>query len=70
MQRDPARLFAEAAAAGLYHNDLRQASYPRVQIITIQEMINGKRPQMPPPSSPFAQAPLERERAEQLKMES
>ncbi|MDO8616584.1 MAG: DNA methyltransferase [Dehalococcoidia bacterium] len=54
---------AEAAAAGHYHNDLWQKDYPRIQILTIEDILNGKRPQMPPQRSPFAKAPLEREAA-------
>ncbi len=56
----------EAAAAGTYHSDLWQHSYPRVQILTVADVLAGKRVQMPPAQSPFAQAPLEREKAQQL----
>lgn len=58
-------MVTEAAGAGFYHNDLWQKDYPRVQIITVEEVLAGKRPDMPPQISPFAEAPLERERAEQ-----
>jgi site-specific DNA-methyltransferase (adenine-specific) len=51
----------EAASAGFYHNDLWQRDYPRVQIVTVEEMLTGKRPDIPPTRSPFAQAPTERE---------
>ena len=54
-------MVTEAAAAGFYHNDFWQKDYPRVQIMTVEEMLAGKRPQMPSTRSPFAQAPLERE---------
>jgi DNA modification methylase len=54
-------MITEAAAAGFYHNDFWQKDYPRVQILTVEEMLSGKRPQMPQGRSPFAQAPLERE---------
>jgi len=39
-----------------------------VQILTVAEILAGKRPLMPAPQSPFAHAPLEREKATQLKM--
>lgn len=55
----------EAAAAGFYHNEFWQKDYPRVQIITVEEMLNDKRPELPSTRSPFAQAPLEREEAKQ-----
>ncbi|HKZ50973.1 MAG TPA: restriction endonuclease, partial [Dehalococcoidia bacterium] len=58
-------MVAEAAAAGFYRSDFWQRDYPRVQIITVEEMLAGKRPEIPSPRSPFAQAPVERERAEQ-----
>ncbi len=55
----------KAASAGFYHNDFWQKDYPRVQILTVEEMLSGKRPQVPAIRPPFAQAPLERERASQ-----
>lgn len=58
-------MLTEAAAAGLYHNDFWQKDYPRVQVITVEEMLHGKRLVLPPTRSPFAQAPLEREQAKQ-----
>jgi hypothetical protein len=54
-------MVTEAASAGFYHNDFWQKDYPRVQILTVEEMLSGKRPQVPQGRSPFAQAPLERE---------
>ena len=54
-------MVTEAASAGFYHNDFWQKDYPRVQILTVEEMLAGKRPDMPSTRSPFAQAPLERE---------
>lgn len=50
-------MITEAAAAGLYHNDFWHRDYPRVQIITVEEMLGGKRPDIPWGRSPFAQAP-------------
>ncbi len=61
-------MLVEAAAAGHYHNDFWQKGYPRIQILTIEEILNGKRPQMPPQRSPFAKAPLEREAAKTERM--
>jgi DNA modification methylase len=54
-------MVTEAAAAGFYHNDFWDKDYPRVQILTVEEMLAGKRPQVPQGRSPFAQAPTERE---------
>ena len=58
----------EAASAGIYHSEFWQKDYPRVQIITIEELLHGKLPEMPPSTSPFAQAPRERPRGKQLKL--
>ncbi len=60
-------MLTEAATAGFYHSDFWQKDYPRVQTLTIEEMFAGRRPEMPPQTSPFAQAPLERERANQAR---
>jgi len=60
-------MITEAAAAGFYHNDFWQKDFPRLQILTIEEMLAGKRPQLPYGRSPFAQAPLEREGAQQAR---
>jgi site-specific DNA-methyltransferase (adenine-specific) len=38
----------EAAQAGFYHSELWEQDYPRVQILTINELLNGARVQMPP----------------------
>ena len=38
----------EAAQAGFYHSDLWEQDYPRVQILTIEELLNGAQIQMPP----------------------
>ncbi len=54
-------MVTEAASAGFYHNDFWDKDYPRVQILTVEEMLSGKRPDVPSTRSPFAQAPLERE---------
>jgi site-specific DNA-methyltransferase (adenine-specific) len=58
----------EAAASGYYESPLWQKKYPRIQIITIEDLLNGKRPDLPSAASPFAKAPLEREKAEQERL--
>jgi len=62
-RRHPIRL-TEAAVAGVYENDFWKKKYPRIQIITVLDLLNGKRPDMPWGGSPFAKAPVERERGE------
>lgn len=41
-------MMREAVAAGLYHSDLWQRDYPRVQIRTVKELIDGKGIDLPP----------------------
>jgi len=38
----------EAAGAGFYHSEVWNRDYPRVQILTIPELLNGKQIDMPP----------------------
>ncbi|MEX0786685.1 MAG: DNA methyltransferase [Dehalococcoidia bacterium] len=53
----------EAAGAGFYESEFWEKKYPRLQILTVEEMLAGKKPEMPPQRSPFAEAPRERQRA-------
>ncbi|MBF8267765.1 MAG: methylase, partial [Dehalococcoidia bacterium] len=39
---------AAALAAGLYHNPLMNTHHPRIQIMTIAELLEGKSPNLPP----------------------
>ncbi|MBI4289470.1 MAG: restriction endonuclease [Chloroflexi bacterium] len=47
----------EAVAAGSYHSPLWDRDFPRIQIVTIEELFQGKALNMPPITSPFAKAP-------------
>jgi site-specific DNA-methyltransferase (adenine-specific) len=66
LSRPTKDMITEAAAAGSYHNQLWQRDYPRIQILTIEQLLKGKQPDMPSQRSPFAQAALESEKATQL----
>src|SRR2546426_2992657 len=61
-------IVTEAAAAALYRNEFWEKEYPRVQILTVEEVLAGKRPQMPAQQAPFAKGPLEREAAKTERM--
>jgi site-specific DNA-methyltransferase (adenine-specific) len=50
----------EAASAGTYTSETWGKSYPRLQILTIADVLNGKKVDMPPQVSPFAVAPTEK----------
>ena len=51
----------EVVASGFYESELWQRKFPRLQIITVEEMLAGKRPSIPWGRAPFAKAPTERE---------
>jgi len=61
-------MITEAAASGFYESDFWKKKYLRVQIITVLDLLKGKRPEMPWGGSPFAKAPTEKEKAEQEAM--
>ncbi|MCL4506680.1 MAG: restriction endonuclease [Chloroflexi bacterium] len=55
---DPTQpMITEAAAAGFYHSPGWGQDYPRVQILTVAELLAGAPVQMPPPFGTFKQAP-------------
>lgn len=43
----------EAVSAGFYTSPLWQQDFPKIQILTIEEILNGARIQMPPGYTPF-----------------
>jgi site-specific DNA-methyltransferase (adenine-specific) len=47
----------EAAVSGLYHSPGWGQDYPRLQILTIEQLLNGATPQMPPAHGTFKAAP-------------
>lgn len=61
---EPSRDMAlEASTAGLYHSDLWNRDYPRVQILSIRELLGGKHPDLPASRQPtFQKAPRNQER--------
>ena len=50
MQQSTPAMRSEAAAAGQYKSPWRKEPYPRIQIITIPDLLAGKRIDYPPPS--------------------
>ncbi|MCU0499788.1 MAG: restriction endonuclease [Anaerolineae bacterium] len=49
-------MISEAAAARFYHSETWGRDYPRLQIVTIEDLLNGKAIEMPPAYSNFKQA--------------
>jgi len=46
----------EALSAGYYTSDLWQTDYPKIQILTIEQLFNGEKVQMPPAHGTFKKA--------------
>jgi site-specific DNA-methyltransferase (adenine-specific) len=46
----------EANHAGTYEHPHYPDAFPRIQIITIDELLSGKKPKMPPTMMPYIQA--------------
>jgi site-specific DNA-methyltransferase (adenine-specific) len=46
----------EAAEAGFYRSDGWNRNYPKIQILTIEELLTGKLPEMPPTHATFQKA--------------
>ena len=46
-----------AAAAGFYHSPGWNQEYPVIQIMTVEELLDGRQPHMPPARHTFQQAP-------------
>ena len=40
-------MITEAASSGFYQNDFWKKKYPRLQILTVRDVLKGKRPDMP-----------------------
>ena len=64
--RPPSReMRLEAVAAGHYESEFWGRKYARLQILTVADVLNGKKVEMPLRDAAFARAERERERAEQ-----
>jgi site-specific DNA-methyltransferase (adenine-specific) len=46
----------KALSAGYYTSDLWQKDYPRIQILTVEQLFQGDRVQMPPAHGTFQKA--------------
>lgn len=57
-------MLSEAASAGFYHSELWQKDYPRVQIFTVEQLLNGAEVKVPPTPRGF-EAFKKAEKAEQ-----
>jgi DNA modification methylase len=49
-------MIEEANRAGTYNHPHHAETYPRIQLITVDELLSGKKPHMPPTVLPYIQA--------------
>lgn len=56
LEEPSAEMVKEAVTAGFYHSEFWGKDYPRIQILTIGELLEGKEVLMPPPSGTFKEA--------------
>ncbi len=49
-------MLTESASAGFYHSPGWNKDYPRIQILTIEELLHGAEVKMPPQFGTFKQA--------------
>jgi hypothetical protein len=65
--RPPTNAMLEVAGqSGIYTYEANQANYPRVQIITVEELLNNVRPNLPTALLPYFQARRRYEEPDQL----
>jgi site-specific DNA-methyltransferase (adenine-specific) len=57
LEEPSGQMRTEAVTAGYYHSPGWDKDYPRIQTLTIEELLNGTRVDMPPPFGTFKQAP-------------
>jgi len=58
-------MIKEAAAARFWESEFWQQKFPRLQIMTVGEMLSGKRPNIPWGKVPFSKAPKEKKKPQQ-----
>jgi site-specific DNA-methyltransferase (adenine-specific) len=68
LERPTSFMVREAVPKGFYKSDTWNKEYPRVQILTIEELLSGKQPALAPTVSPYKEA-QRANTGEQLTME-
>jgi hypothetical protein len=58
----------EANRSGSYTWPVNGASFPRLQILTAEQLLAGELPKMPPALTPYLRAPRHAPEADQLKL--
>ena len=68
LEKPTSFMVREGVPKGFYRSDTWGKDYPRIQILTIEELLSGKQPALPPTISPYKQA-QKASTGEQLEME-
>lgn len=56
LEEPTSEMVKEAATAGFYHSEFWDKDYPKIQILTIGDLLEGKEVKMPPASGTFKEA--------------
>ena len=63
LKKPTREMITEAVAAGSYHSEFWSRDFPKIQILTAEDLLNKKTVAMPQQqASPFAKAPREKRR--------
>ena len=57
-----------AAKAGVYHWPFSGTDYPKIQLMTVQDILDGKRPNVPIEHGTLAKAPLIEDTGSQMSL--
>jgi len=60
-------MLSEAATAGFYHSAVWERDYQRIQILTIEELLQGVKPEIPPSKKLFEDLRAEKKRGGEQK---
>ena len=60
LEEPTSEMVKEVNATEPYRQPTWQRDYPKLQIMTIEELLKGNKPDIPPTVSPFLEAPLEK----------
>ncbi len=63
LERPTEPMLKEAAITGYYHSDSWGKDFPKIQVLTIEDLLNGKRIEMPPQVEPYKNSELAKQDA-------
>jgi len=57
LEEPTSEMVKEVKATSPYVSPRWNREYPKIQVLTVEELLRGKKPDMPPALSPFQEAP-------------